>query len=102
MKTYRAHLQEKLKDREFRRQFEEEKQLAELSVRLVEFREQRHLTQQEVALQAKVTQQQLSKLENGVNCNVTTFLRVCNALGLQLELSQPKSRTRRLTSPATS
>ena len=93
MKTYRAHLSEKLKDKDFRQQYEEEKQLAELSVRLLEFREQRRLTQKEVARQANVTQQQLSKLENGVNCNVTTFLRVCNALGLQLELSQSKRRT---------
>ena len=93
MKTYRAHLSEKFKDKDFRQQYEEEKQLAELSVRLLEFREQRRLTQKEVARQANVTQQQLSKLENGVNCNVTTFLRVCNALGLQLELSQSKRRT---------
>lgn len=29
-----------------------------------------------------VTQQQLSKIENGINCNILTFLKVCNALGL--------------------
>ena len=93
MKTYRAHLTEKLKNKRFRQLYAEEKQLAELSVRLLEIREQRRLTQKEVAQQAKVTQQQLSKLENGVSCNITTFLRVCNALGLQLELSQLKKRT---------
>ena len=93
MKTYRAHLNEKLKNKRFRQLYAEEKQLAELSVRLLETREQRRLTQKEVAVQAKVTQQQLSKLENGVSCNITTFLRVCNALGLQLELSQLKRRT---------
>ena len=92
MKTYRTHLNEKLKNKRFRQLYAEEKQLAELSVRLLEIREQRRLTQKEVAQQAKVTQQQLSKLENGVSCNITTFLRVCNALDLQLELSQPKRR----------
>ena len=90
MKTYRAHLNEKLKNKRFRQLYAEEKQLAELSVRLLEIREQRRLTQKEVAQQAKVTQQQLSKLENWVSCNITTFLRVCNALDLQLELSQLK------------
>ena len=93
MKTYRAHLNEKLKNKRFRQLYAEEKQLAELSMRLLEVREQRRLTQKEVAQQAKVTQQQLSKLENGVSCNITTFLRVCNALDLQLELSQLKRRT---------
>jgi len=93
MKTYRSHLNEKLKNKRFCRLYEEERQLAELSVRLLEIREQRRLTQKEVAQQAKVTQQQLSRLENGISCNITTFLRVCNALGLRLELAQLKKRT---------
>ncbi|MBI1986901.1 MAG: helix-turn-helix transcriptional regulator [Nitrospinae bacterium] len=35
-------------------------------------------------------QQQLSKIENGINCNLATFLKVCNALGLKIDLDQPK------------
>jgi DNA-binding Xre family transcriptional regulator len=93
MKTYRTHLNEKLKNKRFRRLYEEERQLAELSVRLLEIREQRRLTQKEVARQAKITQQQLSRLENVISCNINTFLRVCNALGIRLELSQLKKRT---------
>ena len=34
-----------------------------------------------------VTQQQLSKIENGINCNIITFLKVCNALGLDFNFT---------------
>lgn len=49
-------------------------------------REQRGLSQKGVAQKANVTQQQLSKVENGINCNLTTFLKVCNALDLKIDL----------------
>ena len=90
MQTFTAHLKEKLQDARFRKMYEEERQLAELSIQLVEARAKLGLSQKEVAQQAKVTQQQLSKLENAVSCNVTTLLKVCKALGLKLELEEPK------------
>jgi hypothetical protein len=37
-----------------------------------------------------VTQQQVSKIEKGINCNVTTFLKVCNALGIKVDLELPR------------
>ena len=90
MQTFTAHLKEKLQDEHFRKMYEEERQFAELSLQLVETRVRLGLSQKEVAQQAKITQQQLSKLENGVSCNVTTLLKVCKALGLKLELEEPK------------
>jgi transcriptional regulator with XRE-family HTH domain len=87
MMTFREHLKEKLKDDRFRQLYEEERQLAELSLRILDAREQMGLSQKEVAKRAKITQQQLSKIENGVNCNMATFLKVCDALGLKLDLS---------------
>lgn len=93
MQTFAAHLKEKLQDERFRKLYKEERQLAELSLHLVVARDKSGRSQKEVAQQAKVTQQQLSKLENGISCNVTTLLKVCNALGLKLELSdRPKFR----------
>jgi len=47
-----------------------------------EYREKSGMTQVEVSKLADVTQQQLSKIENGYNCNIATFVRVCNALDL--------------------
>ena len=86
MRSFRNHLREKLQDERFRRIYEEEKQLAELSLKIHRLREQMGLSQKEVARRAKITQQQLSKVENGINCNMTTFLKVCHALGLNIEL----------------
>jgi HTH-type transcriptional regulator/antitoxin HipB len=90
MRSFRQHLKEKLNDERFRQLYEEERQLAELSLKILDIREHLGLSQTEVARRAKVTQQQLSKLENGVNCNIATFLKVCNALGIKLDIESPK------------
>ena len=87
MRSFRKHLKEKLKNERFRRFYEAEKLRAELSLKIYTVREQRGLSQQEVAKRAKITQQQLSKVENGENCNLTTFLKVCNALDLKVDLA---------------
>lgn len=92
MKNFRGHLQEKLKSERFKRLYEEERQLAELSLNLLKAREREGLSQQEVARRAKVTQQQLSKLENGINCNMSTFLKVCSALELKVDLESLKQK----------
>lgn len=92
MKTFRKHLKEKLKDERFKILYDEERQLAELSLKILGAREQQGLSQKEVAQKAKVTQQQLSKVENGINCNLTTFLKVCNALDLKIDIGQPQSK----------
>jgi HTH-type transcriptional regulator/antitoxin HipB len=90
MKTFKKHLNEKLKSEQFKRLYEEERQLAELSLRVLSAREKQGLSQKEVAQKAKVTQQQLSKVENGINCNLKTFLKVCNALDLKIDLDQSR------------
>ena len=90
MKTLKEHLEGKLRQDRFRRLFAEEKQLAQLSIQILQVRQHLGLSQQEVAKKAKVTQQQLSKLEHGANCNVSTFLKVCNALGVSVELETPE------------
>jgi len=85
--NYKEHLAEEMRNPEFRKAFEEEKRLLELSYAIVEAREKRGLTQKELASKSHVTQQQLSKIENGVNCNMLTFIKVSNALGLGLTVS---------------
>jgi ribosome-binding protein aMBF1 (putative translation factor) len=85
--SFRKHLNEKLKNPEFKRAFEEEKRLLELSYAIVEAREQKGLTQKELAQKSHVTQQQLSKIENGVNCNMLTFIKVSSALGLGITVA---------------
>jgi HTH-type transcriptional regulator/antitoxin HipB len=87
MKTFKKHLDDSLKNGEIKNRFFEEKKLLELSLKIHETREKSGLSQIEVAEKAHVTQQQLSKIENGKNCNMMTFLKVCNALGLNFDFS---------------
>ena len=86
MKNHRQYLKQKLRDQKFRKIFEEERLLAEISLRIYEMREKLNLSQNDLAKRAMITQQQLSKIENGINCNLTTFLKVCQALGLTIDL----------------
>ena len=85
--TFREHLNEEIKNVHFKEMYEEEKHLLELGLLIIEAREQKGLTQRELAQKSRVTQQQLSKIENGVNCNMLTFIKVSSALGLDLTLS---------------
>jgi hypothetical protein len=85
--NYKEHLAEEKKNSEFKKAFEEEKRLLELGYAIIEDSEKRVLTQKEIKKKSHVTQQQLSKIENGVNCNMLTFIKVSNALGLGVKVS---------------
>src|SRR4030065_694386 len=78
--------------------YEEEKKLAELSLKIFDTREHLGLSQKEVAKRASITQQQLSKLENGINCTMSTFLKVCNALSIKINIEPPKTSGYRVIS----
>ncbi|MCL2792287.1 MAG: helix-turn-helix domain-containing protein [Spirochaetaceae bacterium] len=84
---FRAHLKEEMQNTHFIKAFDEEKHLLELGLAIAEAREQRGLSQRELAQKSHVTQQQLSKIENGINCNMLTFIKVSGALGLELTFS---------------
>ena len=94
MIKFKSYLKDRLKDPRFKKLYAEERQLVELALRLNQAREELGLTQAEAAKKANVTQQQMSRLENGVNCNMTTFLKVCQALELKLDLGKLKGRER--------
>ena len=81
------HLNEELKDPEFKKLYEEESRLLRLGYEISKAREQKGISQKELAKKSQVTQQQLSKIENGVNCNMLTFIRVSAALGLDLKVT---------------
>jgi len=84
---FKDHLNEELKNAKFKKAFDEEKHLLELGLLITEAREKYGLSQRELALKSHVTQQQLSKIENGINCNLLTFIKISSALGLDLNLS---------------
>jgi len=90
MKTFRKHLENELKDQTFKKLYEEEKELLDIAIKIAETRNKMGLSQKELAEKANITQQQLSKVENGINCNMTTFLKVCHALDIQIALKKAR------------
>ena len=54
MKTLKGHLEDKLQHDRFRKLFSEEKQLAQLSMQILEVRQRLGLSQREVAEKAKL------------------------------------------------
>lgn len=87
MKTFKKHLNEKLKDSDFKEMYEEEREMLEISMQILNARKKSGLSQQELARKAHITQQQLSKIESGMNCNLSTFLKVCHALQVKFDLN---------------
>lgn len=90
MKTFEKHLNSKLANRRFKDKFEEEKRLLELSMKIHNLREKKGMSQSDTAKLAKITQQQLSKIENGENCNLMTLLKVCSALNIDIDFKESK------------
>ena len=84
MINFNKKLQGKLKDPEFAKYYEEERILLEVALKIAQERERKGLTQSELAKKARLTQQQVSKLESGASSNVMTLLKVCKALQLRI------------------
>jgi predicted transcriptional regulator len=92
MKTFKKQLKEELKSKKFSKLYDEERELLSISIKILEERDKLGISQKELAQKAHITQQQLSKVENGINCNITTFLKVCGALGLSLNFEHKRVR----------
>lgn len=92
MKTFNGHLKQKLKDKKFKDYFDAEKEYLNLAIQIAKYREAKGISQKDLAVKAKITQQQLSKIENGINCNITTFLKVCSALEIKLDFQKNSKR----------
>jgi len=76
MMTFDSQLKEKLKSKRFKRMYEEERELLDISIKIIEARREQNLSQAELANRAHITQQQL------------TLLKLCDALGLSLNFKQ--------------
>ncbi len=59
-----------------------------MSMRIAEARQQSGLSQKELAGKARLTVRQLARIEQGQNCNMMAFLKVCQALDLTLNMGR--------------
>lgn len=81
IRSVEAHLQEKLKDPYFRELYELEEEKAKIVSLIVKHRLRYHLTQQQLAEKVGVSQQQISKIEQGDFSSLATIQRTLLALG---------------------
>ena len=86
MKTFRKHLNEKLEDKQFKQLYDEEREMLEFSLQVLNTRKNLGLSQDELARKAHITQQQLSRIESGMNYTLSTLLKVCQVLRVKLNL----------------
>jgi len=91
MSKFKEHLNQKLKNVEFKEEYEQQKKLSELAIKIQQVRNKKGLSQAELAKLAGITQQQLSKIEHAVNGNILTYLRVLDALKYDLAI-KPKRK----------
>ena len=86
MSKFKEHLNQKLTNAEFKNEFERQRKLSELAIKIQQVRNKKGLSQAELAKLAGITQQQLSKIEHAMNGNILTYLRVLDALEYDLAI----------------
>jgi len=88
MKAQRTdeHLKEKIKDPYFKELYELEEQKLSLVKCIVEYRIKHKVSQGELAKLANVTQQHISKIENGEFSNISTLEKVLLCIGFTVKL----------------
>jgi len=81
------HLREKLKDPYFRELYELEEQKLNIVKRIVAYRIKNKLSQSQLAKRAGITQQHISKIENGEFSNILTLEKVLLFIGFTVKLA---------------
>ena len=81
------HLREKLKDPYFRELYELEEQKLNIVKRIIAYRIKNKLSQSQLAKRAGITQQYISKIENGDFSNISTLEKVLLFIGFTVKLT---------------
>ena len=95
MKTFRDSLNERLQDKNFRREYEDIQPEMEIIKALVDARIEQNLTQTELAEITGINQADISKLERGNrNPTLNMLKKLANGLGYTLKIEfVPKQKT---------
>ncbi len=86
LKSVDEHLREKARDPHFRELMELEEEKAKIASLIVRYRADHHLNQGQLAKKVGVTQQYISKIEEGDFSNLSTVWRVLRALGYSISI----------------
>ncbi|MBI3291684.1 MAG: helix-turn-helix transcriptional regulator [Elusimicrobia bacterium] len=86
VQSVEAHLKERLKDPHFRELYELEEEKAKIASLIVRYRIAHHLSQRRLARKLGLTQQQISKIEQGEFSSLSTIQKVLLALGYHVTL----------------
>lgn len=65
VRTFQSRLREEIKDPEFKTHYQEERQALKLAMKIAELRNQKGLSQQELAKLMGTSQQAISRIESG-------------------------------------
>ncbi len=87
-RSYREYLNEKLKDPEFKKEWDEMEPEFQLIKAMLKGREEQNLSQRQLADITGITQADISKIETGeANPTLETIKRLAAGLGMTLNLS---------------
>ncbi len=86
---FREFLNEELKDKEFRKYYEEEGRKLGIGLKISKLREKLGLTQKQLAEKIKTSQAVISRLESGDywQCSLRTLEKIAMATGTRLDIS---------------
>ena len=88
IRTFRSRLLEDLKDPEFRKHYQEERQALLLSMKIAKLREKKGLSQQQLAKLMGTSQQAISRIESGEYEGFTlkTLEKIADATGTRVKI----------------
>ncbi len=88
VRTFKSRLQEDIKDPEFKAYYQEERQALKLAMKIAELRNQKGLTQQELARLMGTSQQAISRIESGdyEGFTLKTLEKIAEATGMRVEI----------------
>ena len=88
VRTFQSRLQEDIKDPEFKKHYQEERQALKLAMKIAELRDQKGLSQQELAKLMGTSQQAISRIESGEYEGFTlkTLEKIAEATGMRVKI----------------
>ena len=88
VRTFQSRLREDMKDPEFRKYYQEERQALKLAMQIAELRERKGLSQQELAKLMGTSQQAISRIESGEYEGFTlkTLEKIAEATGMRVKI----------------